>query len=60
MKGERITLIVEQLCPNHFVSLLNTGQLLKDVGCFGLNGPLRQYCSLYRAVAQREGKINEK
>ena len=26
------------------------------VGCFGFNGPLRQYCSLhvYRAVSQRE------
>ena len=23
------------------------------VGCFGLNGPLRQYFSLYRAVSQR-------
>ena len=24
------------------------------VGCFGLNGPLRQPFSLYRAVSQRE------
>ena len=24
------------------------------VGCFGLNGPLRQYFSLYRTVSQRE------
>ena len=24
------------------------------VGCFGFNGPLRQYFSLYRAVSQRE------
>ena len=23
------------------------------VGCFGLNGPLRQYFSLYRAVSKR-------
>ena len=23
---------------------------------FGLNGPLRQYFSLYRAVSQREGE----
>ena len=30
------------------------------VGCFGLNGPLRQYFSLYRAVFQREGERNEK
>ena len=27
---------------------------------FGLNGPLRQYFSLYRAVSQREGERNEK
>ena len=24
--------------------------------CFGLNGPLRQYFSLYRAVSQRESE----
>ena len=30
------------------------------VGCFGLNGPLRQYFSLYRAVSQREGERAEK
>ena len=24
-------------------------------GCFGLNGPSRQYFNLYRAVSQREG-----
>ena len=30
------------------------------VGCFGFNGPLRQYFSLYRAVSQREGKSGEK
>ena len=29
------------------------------VGCFGFNGPLRQYCSLYRAVSQREGDRSE-
>ena len=26
------------------------------VGCFGFNGPLRQYFSLYQAVSQREGR----
>ena len=26
------------------------------VGCFGFNGPLRQYFSLYRAVSEREGE----
>ena len=30
------------------------------VGCFGFNGPLKQYFSLYRAVSQREGERKEK
>ena len=30
------------------------------VGCFGFNGPLKQYFSLYRAVSQREGERGEK
>ena len=30
------------------------------VGCFGFNGPLRQYFSLYPAVSQREGERKEK
>ena len=30
------------------------------VGCFGFNGPLRQYFSLYRAVSQRDGEREEK
>ena len=30
------------------------------VGCFGFNGPFRQYFSLYRAVSQREEKRGEK
>ena len=30
------------------------------VGCFGFNGPLRQYFSLYRAVPKREGERGEK
>ena len=30
------------------------------VGCFGLNGPLRQYFSLYRAVSQRVGERKKK
>ena len=29
-------------------------------GCFGFNGPLRKYFSLYRAVSQREGERSEK
>ena len=30
------------------------------VGCFGFNGPLRQYFSLYRTISQREGEKGEK
>ena len=30
------------------------------VGCFGLNGPLGQYFSLYRVVSQREGERRKK
>ena len=30
------------------------------VGCFGFNGPLRQYFSLYRTVSQREGERAER
>ena len=30
------------------------------VGCFGFNGPLKQYSSLYRAVSQREGERGKK
>ena len=36
------------------------GPLSWLVGCFGLNGPLRQYLSLYRAVSQREGESGKK
>ena len=30
------------------------------VGCLRLNGPLRQYFSLYRAVSQKEGERKER
>ena len=30
------------------------------VGCFGFNGPLRQFFSLYPAVSQRAGERVEK
>ena len=30
------------------------------LGCFGFNGPLKQYFSPYRAVSQREGERGEK
>ena len=38
----------------------SVGQVGWLVGCFGFNGPLRQYFSLYRAVSQREGVRKEK
>ena len=37
-----------------------SSRIPKLVGCFGFNGPLRQYFSLYRAVSQREGEKGEK
>ena len=30
------------------------------VDCFGLDGPLRQHFSLYRAVSQREGERKDR
>ena len=48
----------EQTWSKNIVSFeIYTGWL---VGCFGLNGPLRQYSSLYRAVSQTEGERKEK
>ena len=35
-------------------------RLIWLVGCFGFNGPLRQYFSLYRTVSQREGERGKK
>ena len=42
--------------PDH--PLTETGPRFKCwlFGCFGLNGPLRKYFSLYRAVSQRKGE----
>ena len=47
----------------HHIIILQTQQMKTCgwlVGCFGFNGPLRQYFSLYRAVSQREGERGEK
>ena len=41
-------------------SLWETARYSWLVGCFGFNGPLRQYFSLYRAVSQREGERGKK
>ena len=40
--------------------VVGSGDGVGLVGCFGFNGPLRQYFSLYRAVSQREGERREK
>ena len=48
---------LEWLTIIRHVSLIDFGWL---VGCFGYNGPLRQYFSLYRAVSQREGERGER
>ena len=45
---------------NHNSGLHSFGLVGWLVGCFGLNGPLRQYFSLYRAVSQKEGERKEK
>ena len=46
------------ICPFPFYLPLFGRRWL--VGCFGFNGPLRQYFSLYRAVSQREGERGKK
>ena len=38
----------------------NRTRLYSMLGCFGFNGPLRQYFSLYRAISQREGERRER
>ena len=43
-----------------FLTLLGGPENSWLVGCFGFNGPLRQYFSLYRAVSQRERDRRER
>ena len=40
----------------HLKSPKNQNRRVWLVGCFGFNGPLRQYFSLYQTVFQREGE----
>ena len=47
------------MCTNNPLLQLRRFRNGTRVGCFGLNGPLRQYFSLYRAVSQREGEREE-
>ena len=42
------------------IAVISRVRIIWLVGYFGLNGPLRQYFSLYRAVSQREGERKEK
>ena len=68
MKRHSAANLVQQIhIVNSFLKLLSSpyGPLVFSsvdwlVGCFGFNGPLRQYFSLYRAVSQREGERGEK
>ena len=58
------TLIYGPLNPKQPTNQMMVGWHLAILGllvsCFGFNGPLRQYFSLYRAVSQREGERGEK
>ena len=51
------TLILSPRIPRGRSGGAKVGSL---VGCFGFNGPLRQYFSLYRVVSQREGERGKK
>ena len=51
------TLFLGQLRP---LAVNQYEVLIWLVGCFGFNGPLRQYFSLYQAVSQREGERGER
>ena len=57
-KNDQYMLKVGKMCNPHQRKSNALGKHM--VGCFGLNGPLRQDFSLYRAVSQREGERKEK
>ena len=58
LKQIRVFIILSYQIKGHAVYFSVGSERL--VGCFGFNGPLRQYFSLYRAVSQREGEREEK
>ena len=63
MEGELKDPSAEMVLSDSFEIINRMKQACKVgwlVGCFGLNGPLRQYFSLYRAISQREGERKEK
>ena len=51
---------IEQLYDKATSAVQINGSIGWLVGCFGFNGPLRQYFSLYRAVSHREGDRRER
>ena len=51
---------LEHKCHGYFLEIIIIKTISWLVGCFGFNGPLRQYFSLYRAVSQREGEREER
>ena len=55
-----ISLVYFQVFPYVAINLTRDGLVGWLVGCFGFNGSLRQYFSLYRAVSSREGERGEK
>ena len=56
--GRDAVLVLPNVTSNPIIPIAIEQMML--VGCFGLNGPLRQYFSLYRAVSQREGERKKK
>ena len=63
VKGRLATVVHNILSNREFI--VRVGPTLSEahnqwlVGCFGLNGPLRQYFNLYRSVSLREGERRE-
>ena len=57
---KKITIFDFYGCFWHGCKICYSNQRRRLVGCFGFNGPLRQYFSLYRAASQREGEREEK
>ena len=56
----KIGLVVQSFCIILDVAHIKYNYNRWLVGCFGFNGPLRQYFSLYRAVSQRQGERRER
>ena len=57
---DKLLILVKKRKLRCFGHVSRSFGLAKLVGCFGFNGPLRQYFSLYRAVSQREGERRER